>query len=285
MIAAVIPTHNRREALLKCLEDVLSSSQCEIIPIVVCDGCTDDSQSEARKLSSRIEIVEGDGSLWWTGAINAGLERALSLDAKCIVFLNDDIRIPSGTLEVLSRSALSQPEAIFGPVILQVDRPDLIWAAGGLVHWAGRGLYSRGAGQRFEGRWRTAEQVQWLPGMGMTFSTSVLNRTGFPDAATFPQYFGDADFSLRASAQGIPVIVQPEAVLFNDVASTGVLLPPGPVRLSQALATLLSRRSHANVIDRTRFLVRHCHPLFVPWQLTRFYVPLVATILKKLIVG
>ena len=140
----------------------------------------------------------------------------------------------------------------------------------------------RANGEKDGPEWNTPAEVRWLPGMGTLIPAEVIERVGMMDANAFPQYFGDVDFSLRARRAGVPLVVCPEARLYNDVASTGVLVPPGPMDISSAVTVLCSIRSHASWRTRWRFWLRHCPWPLVAWQATRFYIPLMAAIAKKL---
>lgn len=42
--------------------------------------------------------MQGNGDLWWTGAIRVGMEEALMREAVCVLWLNDDTPAPSERL-------------------------------------------------------------------------------------------------------------------------------------------------------------------------------------------
>src|SRR4051794_1506188 len=92
LVAAVIPTHNRKDLLLRCLGCVSGFPDAACRPVVVFDGCTDGSQAAVSERFPAVLTVEGNGALWWSGAINAGIERALELGAGYILLLNDDVQ-------------------------------------------------------------------------------------------------------------------------------------------------------------------------------------------------
>ena len=136
-------------------------------------------------------------------------------------------------------------------------------------------MRSGAAGPAFE----TVAPVDWLPGMGTLIPVEIFQQLRGMDASSFPQYFGDTDFTLRARLAGVPILVCPQSILRNDIDSTGLLWRRGPVDLPRLRMILFSQRSHANFATRLRFWRRHCPAGLWAWQWLRFYGPLFASVL------
>lgn len=283
LVAAIVPTHNRRERLLETLGLLYQSAGVNLGVVVVFDGCTDGSQQAVRQRFPQVLQVEGDGNLWWSGAINAGIAAAARLNPDYVCLMNDDVEPHPHMLSALVDAAQTHPGAIVGPLICFKDRPNVIWCAGGRVNWLGRGPWMHGNGAAHGPHLEAPIKAQWLPGMGTLVPWNILQQLGGMDARNFPQYFGDTDFTLRACKAGIPLLVCPQARLYNDVASTGMLLPSGPIGLGVVRTLLWSQRSHSNLRTRFRFWMRHCPWPLIPWQAVRFYTPLMAAIARKML--
>jgi GT2 family glycosyltransferase len=282
LVAVVIPTHNRRDRLLACLEHLRAQEAVSFRPIAVFDGCTDGSQDAVREQFPEVLAVEGDGNLWWSGSINAGIKSALALGVKYVCLLNDDVQPAPGMLAALVLAARDRPGAVVGPLICCLHDPERIWSVGGVTNWLRSGTAMR-ATQQLPDEWGNVPlEVHWLPGMGTLIPVTVFEIIGVMDERNLPQYFADADFCLRARRQGIPILLCPQARLYNDVRSTGVLLPSGPIEWRTVVAVFCSRRSHSQWLTRWRFWRRHCPLPLLPWQVVRFYVPVLAAMAKKL---
>ena len=281
MVAVVIPTYNRQESLLRCLTRLFESNldQAAYLAVVALDGCTDESAQLLSRHFPQVEQVHGDGSWWWSGAINAGARRGLEKGATHLLLLNDDVEILPDTLAELLKVAQAHPEAIVGSKIVARDQPERIWCFGGQVDWWGKGVTMTGGGQLDGPAFSQLAPSQWLPGMGTLIPARLFRQLGGMDTLAFPQYFGDTDFTLRAGRAGIPILVCPQAVLHNDIALTGLLWSRGPVNLARLHSILFSQRSHANFKTRFRFWRRHCPWPLWGWQCLRFYGPLGASVL------
>jgi GT2 family glycosyltransferase len=95
-----------------------------------------------------------------------------------------------------------------------------------------------------------------LPGRGTLVTITAFMETGFYDTCSFPHYFGDEDFALRAKKLGYSLHVSQKAVLASHVAMTGT------GRHNQTLVSfcksLFSIRSPNQIVRRLRFIWRHC---------------------------
>ncbi len=192
----VIPVHNRRETTLSCLRalaahDVLAWAT----PVVVDDGSTDGTGEAVRTEFPAAIIVTGNGALWWTGAIAAGMREAIARGAEFIFWLNDDTPPEASALEAL----LAEAQRTGG-------------IAGGVGFLPGETTPAYGGYRR--GFWRLRDGLvpgdetlaaDALNGNLVCVPRAVAERIGLPDAAGLPHGYGDFDYTLRASAAGVPV--------------------------------------------------------------------------------
>lgn len=87
--SAILPTHNRRESLLRALESVRRQTRQPVEVIVVADGCTDGSVEAVRgQGDDRVEVLDlpkGSGKGW--AHRNAPVQRARG---DVVAYLSDD---------------------------------------------------------------------------------------------------------------------------------------------------------------------------------------------------
>src|SRR5260370_14464411 len=94
----VMPTYNRWVEARVSLACLLKSDYQTFRIVLVEDACTDGTVEKCRAEFPEVEILHGDGNLWWSGAINEGVEYALKRGADAIVWLNDDNQVEPDTL-------------------------------------------------------------------------------------------------------------------------------------------------------------------------------------------
>lgn len=101
VITVITPTHNRREAVLRAVESVLSQSIPRLEHIVVDDGSTDGTEAALARIRDPRLIYVGAKWRGANAARNAGIERAR---APVVTFLDsDDVYMPHRLERTLSR--------------------------------------------------------------------------------------------------------------------------------------------------------------------------------------
>ena len=77
-ISIIVAVHNRLNYTQRCLNSIWSKSQTkhELETILVDDGSTDTSDWVIKNMPD-VTILKGDGSLWFGGAMQKGIDFAL----------------------------------------------------------------------------------------------------------------------------------------------------------------------------------------------------------------
>ena len=122
-------------------------------------------------------------------------------------------------------------------------------------------------------------ECDWLPGMSLAFSAELFEQLGGFDERTFPQYYGDADFTLRARAKGKRCVVSYLCWVSNDEEKTGMSFY-SRVSLASFLSGLVSLRSNYQVRSAILFATRYCPRRFVALYLGFFYLRYVYAAMK-----
>lgn len=109
-VAVLLTVHNRREQTTNCLRTVFAQIMPDTLQLdvfMVDDGSTDGTADSVKSLFPKVNIVEGDGSLYW----NRGMHRAWEVasqkkDYNYYLWLNDDTVLESYAIkELLNLSA------------------------------------------------------------------------------------------------------------------------------------------------------------------------------------
>lgn len=202
----ILPVHNRRDVTLRCLDHLRQTGVTGWARIIVVDdGSTDGTGDTVRARFPEIEILPGDGNLWWGGAIRLGMDSALRSGADFLVWLNDDCLPAPDTLRLLVDHAARTGGVASG------------WArtpSGGLYGgyrktWHGLQVVKPPA----PGRTRPCDATA---GNCVAFARRVVEAIGLPDAARLPHALLDVDYTLTATRRGFPLDLLGSAVCLND---------------------------------------------------------------------
>lgn len=200
--AIVIPVHNRCAVTLGCIRRLVSEGVFSWAHVmVVDDGSSDGTATEIAARFPDVELLRGNGQLWWTGAIALGMEAALARGADYIMWLNDDCTPIPGALRRLRDVSAQRSALVGGTCVLPGDE---ITIYGGLKR---NGFAFDLVPYRSGG----IESCDALSGNLVCMPARLVRAIGLPDARGLPHAIGDLDYGLRAGRAGWPVLVVHDA--------------------------------------------------------------------------
>lgn len=204
-ILGIVPVRNRKQTTL----DFLTSMEKLDIPVlveldllVIDDGSTDGTATAIRCKFPKVIVDEQDGSLYWSGAIQHGLKKAIADDYDFIWLLNDDMVIHKNCLSELLNIVARQPGRVYSGTIVDED---------------GRIIYG-GIVKRPCFRFRKVVEedfedgiayVDTLNGNCALLSKEAIQRFDWPKDGTYVQEGFDMYIGLEASRLGVgPIAVR-----------------------------------------------------------------------------
>jgi len=219
-IEVVTTVHDRRDLTLGFLQSVFSSdcSGIDLHCIVVDDGSTDGTSEAIREQFPQVEVISGDGNLWYTAGMNLGFRRALEHKPDLILAANDDCVLDANCIQTLVKTARTFPGSIVGAVLVDWDsRTNVFQVApkwnvwwGGLRHW-----YE----QTIDTIPDRPFKVELIVGNCVLFPADAIRHAGLMDSDRLPQY-GDAEYTPRMRKLGWTLLIDPAARAYckpNDV--------------------------------------------------------------------
>jgi GT2 family glycosyltransferase len=204
-LAVLITCHNRVDTTILALSmlyaQVKAAPNLTMIIFLVDDGSTDGTGSQVRAKFPTVNVIEGDGSLYWNGGMCRAYEAARVSDAAfdAYLLLNDDVILEPEFLNFLSSFANRPNEILVGSFRSEVTDA---------VTYSGFNRSSTFRPFTFEvpqlspGR----TQVDTFNGNAVLIPASIFEKLGGLDPA-YKHALGDLDFGLRAKAAGIPSFV------------------------------------------------------------------------------
>lgn len=236
--------HNRCEITRSFLHDIFDQHIDETLRIVVVnDGSTDGTgemlREHAQQTSAKVSlsVVDGDGSWWWAKSMARAVDAAREYIAEddVVVFMNDDIRIPTSTVAELAHLTRSHG-CITRAALRQVDAPDTVLDRGSVLEERTLSVIPLSTEQSVGG----LTSVDVAPGRTVAYPGAIFTRGLNIDHVRLPHHLADLEFSIRASREGFPI------QLAEDVYTLSV----NEVGLSRSPSNLVRRLTHISSSDR-----------------------------------
>lgn len=270
-VVIVTPIHNGIEHTLEYLQSLTVVTYPNFEITIVDDGSTDRSAEKISREFPQVRIIHGDGDLWWSGGTNLGIRDALERGADYILTMNNDILVAPDVIDSLVMCATDNPGSIVGGKIYFMDVPDRVWSAGGKLNWwNGKTLIMLGHDKADAVEFSVRRQVDFFTGMCVLIPAQVFPRIGLYDSVDFPQYHADTEFTLRAKKEGISIVFEPDAKVWNRVDSTFMqrFVKHGTLTLKDINELLTSFRSPMNVREYWLLHKRYCPLMLIPIAFT-----------------
>lgn len=285
IVSIIIPIHNRLEVTKTGLNSLTKSLDgndenpfnihYEIV--IVDDGSTDGSAQWISENYPSTHLVTGDGSLWWTGCVNRGVQYAVyTLDADYVLLWNDDVITDKEYFTILSDFLVQKHPInyILGSRVCYESDKDRIWSVGG--------YFSKWTGEKFTIRnvkeTKGILDCHWQPGMGTLVPKYIMLEKGiWWDEKRYPQYYGDSDFTLKCLEKGIQIKTNLELVIYNRTEYTG---DRDNATFIDFVVSLFSIRSFYEIKRNLMFYTQHGFVPFVYYGMVKKYAYYVFKLFK-----
>lgn len=211
-IATVLTCFNRKDKTEASLNALFGAAErlagrARLHVIVTDDGSTDGTDEMLRERFPQVEVLRGDGGLFWNGGMRLAFGRALEQGHDFYLWVNDDTTLYPDCLERI----LATHEAL----LASCGRGGLVVGstcneAGGHVTYGGQRRKSGGNPLQFSLVEPGDQPLTCDSSNGncLLISAEAARQLGNLDG-TFVHSMGDMDYGLRATAAGIPFWVMP----------------------------------------------------------------------------
>lgn len=254
--------HNNLKKTKLLLASIRKQVYPNILTVIVDDGSTDGTHEFLSKHPQKLEVIEGNGKLWWTGSLFLGVEYILGAAGEddYVLTINNDCEFDKDYISNLVYSAGKFKRSIVGSLIINKN-DGKIWDAGVNVDWEKAEFCPliNEAKVNIDKHLRYGRGINVLPTKGTIFPVEVFRKIGNFDKKNFPHYLSDFEFTYRAYRNGFNLLVDYEAKVFNDTRRTGiggdVLHRTG---WKDLFSLLFSRRSRVNIVDQLNIIRIAC---------------------------
>lgn len=213
-VEIVTPVHNRKVITLQCLKSLsrIEKKGLDVHIIIVDDGSTDGTAEAVRREFPEVELIEADGSLWFTEGTNVGVRAALKHFPKYVLLINDDAVFDADFLFYMLETAENNRRSVVGSLLILWDAPHRlfqtapIWNtwSGGWRHWVHQTVWTVP-----EKPWK----VDLIVGNCVLVPVEAIKEVGLMDSKRYPN-FGDAEYTPRLRKKGWNLLIDPRARVF-----------------------------------------------------------------------
>ncbi len=219
-IAVVVPAHNLRETTLGYLRQMreINADGVSLDLVIVDDGSTDGTAQAIHERYPDVVVLQGDGNLWWTGAVNKGVQYALEKGHDSVLIMNDDLELDKDFLRRLLSVANQNPNALVSSVTVNRTEGggEEILTAGFKAAGFFSDILTLHAGEPYGENLEEIISCDLLTGASLLVPVSVFRNIGIFDDRNFPHNWGDFEFTRRASLNGYPCLVATRSKVYTE---------------------------------------------------------------------
>lgn len=205
-IGVVMACHNRRDKTLAALRALAAQrgDNAEVEVHLVDDASTDGTAEAVRAEFPDVEILPGDGGLYWNGGMRVAFAAAMARDPDHYLWLNDDTVLDPDALRVLLDTAAHN----LGIVAGSTRDPDT-----GELTYGGVRRPDRSRPLRFAlvPPGDEPRECETMNGNAVLIPRAVARVVGNLEPA-YRHSMGDYDYGLRARRAGFAVSITPGTV-------------------------------------------------------------------------
>ena len=215
-VHVIIPVFNRlhsTQSIIECLRNQVLDEPLSIT--VVDDGSTDGTNIYLQNQSDVITL-QGDGKLWWGGAINMALGSILarSCTSDWVLFVNNDTQIAPNFVLSLIKIARTHAPAAVGSIVRNIQPPHKLLSIGPRIDY--RILSVREIrDNEIEDVAPGVTSADALSGRGVLYPVAALWQVKGMRHHWLPHYLADYELSLRVKGAGWSLIISHAACVYS----------------------------------------------------------------------
>ncbi len=270
-IAVLLTCHNRKRKTLECLESLFVAdipNEIKFDVFLTDDGSNDGTEIAVKNIFPQVNIIKGDGSLFWAGGMRLSWRSALEYDEyDAFLLLNDDVVLEKDfIINLLIAEAFSinkrGQKGIYSGSTMDNKTKKISYGASKIRqnHILVRlePLEPKHIPQDCE---ITNANILWV-------DNSVVKKIGILDSR-FTHGIADYDYSLRAHKKGVPVLMAPN-ICGTCEQDHGNNWKSSDNSLSTRIKYLKSPKGLA--YNEYLYYIRTHFPMFLPYSFVMLWI-------------
>ena len=270
-----IPVYNRINYTLKCVESIKKQSYPDYRIIICDDGSTDGTYDVIIDQFPEIILLKGTGNLWWTGATNMCIQKALTLGNKedYVFTLNNDTELLEDSLRKAIEITRLFPQVIVGSVNVFQNDPSKIEPSA--FKRSNRLLFKmlpvriHNLGDSIPQSIEYIE-VDAFAGKGVLIPIEAFNKVGLYNSSLLPHYHADTEFTLRARDLGYRLFYSYKSKVLSHQYLTGKgTMNKNLKEFIRSFSDIKSAIHYKSILNFSKLVYGEKYRPYLYWQLIR----------------
>lgn len=195
-IAVILTVHNRKNKTLECLSS-LFKEQIDFEVFLTDDGCTDGTREAIITMFPQVNIIEGDGTLFWNRGMYKAFQEASTKDFDFYLWLNDDtLFVPNFIKKLIDCSQTEMNKSIICGATIDNEDTKIVTYGGYTKTVKPLPLSS------------IKQRCYFASGNILLIPRYVFKKVGLNDL-NFRHALGDFDYEGRANKLGVNIVQAP----------------------------------------------------------------------------
>ncbi|TQD23859.1 glycosyltransferase family 2 protein [Methanolobus vulcani] len=246
LIWIVVPVFEREDCVINLVEQLRKQTYNNYNLIII-----DHGKKKIKKIPDQnITIITASSKLWWSGAVNKGINyilenKNISLETPILV-INDDVIIGNDYLSNLILDWKNDKTTMIGSLCVESNSSNIIYANIVLNKMLAKFEYAN-TSCKIEDLKDKLLPSDLLSGRGTLIPANIFIDIGLYDEINLPHYRADYELVYRAKKRGYHAFVSGNSIVYTE------LNVPGKLNKNNLLPSICSvffqRKSSSNLKD------------------------------------
>lgn len=274
----ILPVYNRIKLTRRFVKCLKSQTHQNYHLILVDDGSIDNTEAMVKSQIKSVTVLKGKGNWWWAGSLQQGINwlknNAVSA-SDLVLMINNDVTFDKHFLEKAIAILTHKQHTLLQALSFSKQTGRLVEA----------GVKADLKRLKFT-QTTIPEETNCLSTRSLFMRFSDLNRIGNFYPELLPHYLSDYEFTIRAHKKGLNLLINSELKIVLNESTTGVFQSGFEKlkneRFSFFLKKYFSKRSKANPIYFTIFILLTCPKVWIPLNIIKVWKWSATIVFKQL---
>jgi len=216
IVSVVIPTFNREQEVLACVESFYKSDYPSFEIIVVDNASVDNTVFQLNSKYPSVKVVRLQENFGASVARNEGAKNSLG---EYICFVDSDNTVDVKMLSELVRLIETDERiGLVGPKMRYLKDPTRLWYAGADINLLTSRTRYVGINEIDNGQHDVVREVGHIPNLWL-IRRSVIEKIGLIDTS-YVMHYEESDWAMRAHLAGYRILFCPTAITYHNMPLT-----------------------------------------------------------------